>query len=317
MTRGARAAVLVAGLYLAAPPRARAFSDDLGPRSLAMGEGGRADAQATDALRLNPAGMSLATLYNFAADYQIVTKNGGQTLRVAAADSTSDFRLGGGVYYAYRTSSAAGVPRLGAHEVGLALSYPFADRVFIGATAKYFRIAGGAEVDGRSRHGGVTVDIGLAIRPTPTITIGVTGHNVRDLSTVEAPVGLGYGIALAPRPDFTLVVDAAHDFTTTDPSRGVRTTVGGGGEFLIQGAFVARAGGGYDGGTGAGFVSAGVAGISGVGALDASVRQDLSGDRKVTFVVVGLRLFVESPRPSSNESKFGPPSRSERSSDVK
>ncbi|HEX2656849.1 MAG TPA: hypothetical protein VHU40_01200, partial [Polyangia bacterium] len=59
-----------------------------------------------------------------------------------------------------------------------------------------------------------------------------------------------------------------------------------------------RAGGGRDGGSRAGYVSAGLAALSGLGAIDAGVRQDITGDRKLTYVVVGLRLFVESPKPA-------------------
>jgi hypothetical protein len=308
--RGTRAAAAAAGLLLAVPAAAWAYGDDLGPRAVAMGQGGRADARATDALALNPAGMSLSTLYNIAADYQVVTKDGGQTLRVAAADSTSAFGLGGGLYYAYRTASPAGVPRLGAHEFGLALSYPFVDKVFLGVTAKYFRVTGGAEPDGAARHFGFTADVGLGVRPTSMITIGVTGYNLKDMSSVQAPVALGYGVGVTPRPDVSAVFDVVHDFTTSDPSRGVRTTVGGGAELVIKDVLAVRAGGGHDGGRQAVFASGGVAGISPVGALDASVRQDLSGDRRVTIIVVGLRLFVDSPQPSSSSSSSSSPSSS-------
>jgi hypothetical protein len=309
MMRAARAAVLVAGLNLLAPGAARAYPDDVGARPLGMGQAGRADARGTDGLALNPAGMSLATLYAIAADYQFLTRSGGQTVRVAVADSTSAFQLGGGFYYAYRTASPMGVPSLGAHEVGLALSYPFVDRVYVGITAKYLRVSGGAEPDGATRHTGFTGDVGLVIRPTSVVALGVTGYNLLDRSTVQAPVMLGYGLAVTPRPDLSLALDVVHDFTTSDPTRAVRTSVGGGGELVIKDFLAVRAGGGRDGASGAGFVSGGLAGIAPVGALDASVRQDISGDRRVTTVVFGLRLFVESPQPTQSQSGSEPSSR--------
>ena len=306
--RGARAvtrhswSALAAGMALLASARAWAYPDDVGPRSLAMGAGGRADARGTDALALNPAGMSLATRYAVAGDYQLVTRSGGQTLRVGVADSTSAFGLGGGFYYAYRAVSPAGVPSLHAHELGLALSYPFSDHVYLGVTAKYLRASGGVEPDGATHHYGFTGDVGLAIRPTSAVTLGVAGYNLIDRSTTQAPVALGYGLALSPRPEVTVVFDVLHDFTTSDPNHGVRTSVGGGGELVVRDFLAVRAGGGRDGTSGAGFVSAGLAGISPVGALDASVRQDLSGDRKITVLVFGFRLFVESPQPSQSSS---------------
>ena len=294
--RGGRAAALVASLTLTSPAMAWGFADDLGPRPIAMGQSGRADALGTDGLRLNPGGMSLAPLYTLSGDYQLLTKQGGHTLRVAVADSTSASGLGGGLYYGYRTASPTGAPTLGAHEAGLALSYPFADRVFLGATLKYFRVSGLPEADGNARHVGFTTDVGLVVKGGSGISVGVAGYNLRDLGSREAPVALGYGVAVAPQPTLTFTLDARHDFTTYDPTRGVVTSVGGGGELVAKGFLVLRAGGGRDGASRAGYVTAGAAALSGLGAIDAGVRQDLSGDRKLTYVVVGLRLFVESPK---------------------
>jgi len=314
MKRGARAArryPISFGLLIMsalAPAGAAAYPDAVGARPLAMGQAGRADARGTDGLALNPAGMSLATLYAIAADYQILNRSGGQTVRVAIADSTSASGLGGGVYYGYRAASPAGVPSLHAHEAGLALSYPFVDRVFIGATAKYLWQSGGAEPDGSDHHSGFTIDAGLALRASPLLTLGVTGHNLVDRSTTQQPVALGYGLAFTPRPELSVVFDVFHDFTTSDPSVGTRTSVGGGAELVIMGFLAARLGGGRDGTSEAGFVSGGLAAISAVGALDASIRQDLSGDRRLTVLVFGFRLFIESPNPqgaSSGDSSSG------------
>ena len=298
--RGIRAAAVVAGLGLVIPAAAWGFADDLGPRPIAMGQSGLADARGTDGLRLNPGGMSLAPLYTLSGDYQFVTKQGGHALRVAIADSTSASGLAGGLYYGYRAASPAGAPTLGAHEAGLALAYPFADRFFLGATLKYFRVSGLLEADGNARHTGFTTDVGIVVKGGSGISVGVTGYNLRDLGSREAPVALGYGVAVAPQPTLTFTLDVRHDFTTYDPTRGVATSVGGGGELVAQGFLVIRAGGGRDGTTRAGYATAGVAALSGLGAIDAGVRQDLTGDRKLTYVVVGLQLFVESPKPSGS-----------------
>ncbi|HEY8924427.1 MAG TPA: hypothetical protein VIU64_08605 [Polyangia bacterium] len=321
MKRGVRAAPRYAIssclvlLGVLAPAVADAYPDAVGARPLAMGQAGHADARGTDALALNPAGMSLATLYAIAADYQMVTKSGGQTIRVAIADSTSASGLAGGLYYGYRAISPTGAPSLHAHEAGLALAYPFVDRVFLGATAKYLWVNGGTEPDGSDHHTGFTVDVGMALRASPMLTLGVTGHNLVDRSTTQAPVALGYGLAFTPRPELSVVFDVLHDFRTSYPNAGTRTSVGGGAEIVIQGFLAARVGGGRDGASQAGFVSGGLAGISPVGALDASIRQDLSGDRRLTTLVFGFRLFVESPNPrgggaSSSGDSSGSPSSS-------
>ena len=303
MKRGRAALVAVAALNVAVPAVARAFPDALGPRATAMGDAGVADARATDAFRLNPAAMSLAALYTVAADYQFMTKQGGDALNLGIADSTSDSRIGGGLFYGHRSASPAGLPSLGAHQAGLVLSYPVSERLMTGVSVKYLHVSGGFEPDGQSNHSGVTADAGLALRLAPGITFGVAGYNLHDLSTIQAPLSLGYGLAFAPGSNLTLVVDALHDFTTSDPTRGVRTNVGGGGELILSERVAIRIGGGHDGGAhgpSAGFVTGGLAALSSFGAVDASVRQDLSGTSKVTTIVVGLRLFVQTPQPSAN-----------------
>jgi len=302
MKRGTRAAAFVAGLTLVTPAVAWGFADDQGPRSIAMGQAGRADARGTDGLRLNPAGMSQAPLYTLSGDYQFLTKQGGQTLRVSVADSTSASGLAGGLYYGYRSATPAGAPAVGAHEAGLALAYALGDRLFIGATLKYFRVSGVPEADGTTKHTGFTTDAGIVVKGGSGISVGVVGYNLRDLHSREAPVAMGYGIAVSPQPTLTFTLDARHDFTTYDPVRGVETWVGGGGELVLKDFLVVRAGGGRDGASRAGYATAGVALVSGLGAIDAGVRQDVSGDRKLTYLVVGLRLFVESPRvPGSSD----------------
>jgi len=307
----------VLAIIVAVPGVAQAFPDALGPRATGMGEAGVADARATDALRLNPAGMGLASLYTLAADYQFMNKQGGQSLNVGVADSTSDTKLGGGLFYGYRSASPMGLPSLGAHQAGLAVSFPLSERFLVGATVKYVHVSGGFEPDGQSSHGGVTADAGLVLRVAPGVTLGATGYNLHDLSTVMAPLSLGYGIAFSPGSNFTVVFDALHDFTTSDPTRGVRTNVGGGAELLLKDIVAVRLGGGHDGGArgpAAAYVTGGLAGLSEMGALDASIRQDLSGDAKITTIIFGLRLFVQTSQPASSNTFMPSPSTTDGSS---
>jgi hypothetical protein len=165
----------------------------------------------------------------------------------------------------------------------------------VGASVKYLYVSGGAEPDGGTRHTGVTADAGVTLRALPILTFGLAGYNLHDLSTREAPVALGYGAALTPLPDLMIVLDGLEDFTTSDPSHGVQTTVAAGAEYLINRRAVPRLGGGRDGRSGDGYLSAGLTALSELGAVDVAVRQDISGARKVTYVVAGLRLFVPAP----------------------
>jgi hypothetical protein len=287
-------AVALAVTLVALPSSVRAFSDFAGTRGLAMGGAGRADARGDQGPLLNPAGMSLSRLYTVEGGYQFITRDGGHVARASVVDSTSGFKLAGGLFYGYRTSSPAGLPALSGHEAGLSLAYPFADRVLLGVTGKYLNLSGGFDPDGRARHG-FTVDAGLAVRAGSVLTIGVAGYNLRDMSSRIAPVSLGYGVALQPIPDLTFVADAFHDFTTSDPSRGTVITLAGGGEYVWQRRMVFRAGGGRDGGSEHGYLAAGLAALSELGSVDLAVRQDISGQAKLTFMAVGLRLFVPQP----------------------
>ncbi|MES1205130.1 MAG: hypothetical protein ABUS79_04260 [Pseudomonadota bacterium] len=298
MTRGRRMwGALTSALVLFAPVAARAFPDYVGARALGMGGAGRADARGDEGPLLNPAGMSLGRLYTVDAAYQFMTRDGGHVIHGSAVDSTSAFHIAGGLFYNYRTASVTGLPRLAGHEAGLALSYPIGDMVMIGATGKYLHLAGGSpDATGTTgKISGITADAGLIVRVGSMLTIGVAGYNLRDLRTRQAPVGVGYGLAFNPGSKLMVVVDGLHDFTTTDTARGVLTTVAGGAEYTFEQKVVVRLGGGRDGVAARGFVSAGAAVMSELGAVDLGVRQDVSGDRKVTVLSAGLRLFVPSP----------------------
>jgi hypothetical protein len=297
MNRGRLAAlVAVAASMASAPVEVGAFPDYMGPRALGMGGAGRADARGDEGLLINPAGMSLGRAYTVEGGYQHISPDLGTLAHASVVDSTSSFNLAGGLFYTYRSAPLPGGGHSIGHEPGLALSFPFGEVVLVGISGKYVHVSGGAaELDGRDSHSGVTADIGVIVKAGSMLTIGVAGYNLHDLSTVQAPVGLGYGVAVSPTADLTIAVDGVHDFTTTDPSRGVTTTVGGGAEYIFQHRAAFRAGGGRDGLLGHGYVSAGLVGLSDLGAVDLGFRQDVSGDQKLTFLAVGLRLFVPQP----------------------
>ena len=185
----ARLAAAMAVLIVGAPAWVWAFPDDPGTRALALGGAGRADARGDQGPRLNPSGMSLARLYTLEGGYQFITRDGGHLAHVSVVDSTSASNLAGGLYYAFRTATPAGRPRLVGHEAGLSLALPLADRVFLGATGKYVYATGGfAEPDGATKHRGFTADAGVTVRAASFLSIAVVGYNLRDLSTIQAPV---------------------------------------------------------------------------------------------------------------------------------
>jgi hypothetical protein len=110
---------------------------------------------------------------------------------------------------------------------------------------------------------------------------------------------VGGGACLSPVPGLLLLVDSVLERISKDAANPQETRssvyyVMGGGEYQAK-TMAARLGGGRDGLHQNDYLSGGFSFVSGIGALDASLRQDISGGRKGTFVGVSLRLFVPAP----------------------
>jgi hypothetical protein len=240
---------------------------------------------------LNPSGISLIRSYAVEAGYQYGKSLDSHDARIAAVDSTSAFNLGGALYYAYhRDSPGAGLTETG-HLFGGSLSFPFLEKIYLGGNIKYSRLRDAADV----AHNGFTFDAGLTVRPLPQLSIAAVGYNLRDLDTPLLPRGFGGGLAVMPIPMFLLVADVVMDKVYDDPEHDLATHFMGGGEFSFSTAAALRAGGGHDGLTKNNYFSVGLSGISpDVGAIDIGLRQDVSGERKVTLIGVSARLFVPS-----------------------
>jgi len=293
-------------LALAAGP-ATAAEPFVGTRALGMGEALRGAATGGEGPLLNPSGMSLIQSYSVEADYTFARARDDQFLHASIVDSTSAYRLAGGIYYTYHTSNPNGPNAGHGHEGGLALSLPLGDHVAIGATGKYF-LLGGDQTAVTGATGGFTYDVGATIRPINMLSFGVVGNNLRKLNTGVAPMAVGYGAALSPT-DFLLVtldgVTTLTDDAPLPPRKGTRVSAGA--EVLLAQKVVLRGGGGYDGVTQHGFLTVGFAAVSEAGALDFGLRQDISGaaSKDLTFPPgstsrdtifgVDFRLFVPQP----------------------
>ena len=101
------------------------------------------------------------------------------------------------------------------------------------------------------------------------------------------------GVAFVPLPTLIFAFDAVYERVYGDSSRDSTTHYMGGGEFSFSSSGAVRAGGGWNGLTKNGYVSAGVSALSGeVGALDVGLRQDVTGPNTTTIVAISVRLFV-------------------------
>jgi hypothetical protein len=280
--------LITCAAILATPPAALA-EGMLFPGTRPLGTGGAMRGMATgdSGPLLNPSGISLMRTYQIEGAYQYGRTTGSSDARLSAVDSTSAFNLGGSLNYTYHRASVGDVTETG-HLIGVSLSFPFIDKIFIGGTAKHLNFSD------HTSHSGFTFDAGLTVRPMPQLSLGVAGYNLRDFGLDWVPRGVGGGIAFLPIPTLLFVFDTVYERVYGDSRDGVVHYMGGG-EFSFSSAGAIRAGGGWNGLTKNGYISFGLSALSAeIGALDVGLRQDLSGLEKSTIIGISVRLFVPS-----------------------
>jgi hypothetical protein len=295
---------LSVGSSIYASSAALAFEQFDGIRALGMGGALRGAAAGGAGPLLNPSGMSLVESYSVEADYLYAATHNNQFFHGSIVDSTSGYKVAGGLYYTYHTDSPAGLSVGGhGHELGLALSVPVGDHVSVGGTLKYFRLSGDEQSSGENDN--FTADAGVTIRPVKILAIGLVGTNLRNLHTDVAPRAVGYGVAFTPVPDLMLALDGVTNLDEVSsvggadlatPRKGTRVMAGV--ELLLAKKIALRAGGGYDGVTQNGFFSAGFSAISEDGAFDVGVKQDAFQEghqARQTMIGASLKLFVPQP----------------------
>ena len=281
-----------ASLALGVWPSALAWADGTAlPGTRALGAGGTMRAAATGDAgpMLNPSGMSLVRAYTAEGAYQYGSRDSTHDGHVSVVDSTSGLNLGGALFYTYHAASPGGVGQTG-QMGGASLSFPLGDVLFIGVTGKYLHY---------STTKGFTVDAGLTLRPMQFLSLAAVGYNLTNPGGSAAPQAVGGGACLSLLPGLLLLADSVLERVHKDAANPQETRssvyyVMGGGEYQIK-TLAVRLGGGSDGLHQSGYLSGGFSFVSGIGALDLSLRQDISGDRKGTFVGVSARLFVPAP----------------------
>ncbi len=297
-------ATFVVASFLSTPP-ARAFEELSGTVPLGMGGASRAWAVGDAGPLLNPSGMSLTKAYTLEGAYEYASRLSDDFFHASVVDSTSTYNLAGGLTYTYHSANRGGGVSASGHEVGLALSFPFAEYVSVGGTLKYFKLEGADDVGGKD--GGITFDLGITVRPTPALSLALVGSNLRPLDSGQAPQGVGYGVALLPLPSLVLALDGLTRLTADDQTGRKGTSIMGGGSFTIAERFAVRAGGGYDAATGNGYATVGFSGISEIGAIDLGLREDLTRAEaspgverpRETVAGVSLRLFIPATQTDS------------------
>jgi hypothetical protein len=289
---------VVAGLLgVLAPQRAFAVDGFVGTRSLGMGETLRGAATSGTGPLLNPSGMSLTQSYNVEADYAFARTGDNHYLHASIVDSTSGYKLAGGLYYTYHSDDVS-FPGHG-HEVGLALSLPFGEHLSIGATGKYLRLSGDESSSGQNSSG-FSYDLGITLRTGNVFSLGVVGYNLNEVNIRVAREALGYGAAISPTDFLLIAVDGVTNLSGFGEqfqySRQTRFSAGA--ELFLEKKAALRVGGGYDGVTQNGFFTVGLSAVSEAGALDFGLRQDVFQGGAVprnTVLGASVRLFVPQP----------------------
>jgi hypothetical protein len=265
-------------------------------RALGMGGALRGAAAGDAALALNPSGMSLLRAYALEGEYLHGSGRSENDAHVSIVDSTSAFNVAGGLYYTYLSASPGGdAPDRSGHEGGFALSVPFGEKIFLGATAKYVRLTtkgGAAMADDVTK--GLTFDVGATLRPTTFLGIGIVGYNLNDLHDRRLPFAVGGGITASPMDELLLAFDVLWDRHAGAGDQAAVHLMGGA-EYTFARRVALRAGAGHRGGALTGtYVSGGLTLVSEVGALDGGVQRGL-GDLDETLFVISARLFIPAP----------------------
>ena len=269
------------------------LSDYFGPRELSVGESMRGAATGARAITLNPAGLSLARQLVFEGSFGFRGEDSASSLAVSACDSTNAVP---GCYY-YRYFSAD--PTVGStsfhrrvHEAGVALSRAISPRLSIGTTTKYFDYD--SDLTGEEDASGFAFDAGLVFSATPSLSLGIVGHNLVAEDSTQYPRAAGIGLSVRPSASLGLSADAVWNL---DADEGETTgRYGGGAELFYRSeaktaGYPLRAGGVYDAADGSAWVTGGLGYTNPKLGFDIGMRKQVEGGDEL-LVLAGLRLFT-------------------------
>jgi hypothetical protein len=241
------------------------LSDLMRARNFGMGGAFRALGSGTEAVEGNPASMAVFRRY-------LVELGGAWDARypfgfgsIAVMDSASS-PVAAGVAY-HLVSLGEGDQHRIAHLNTGAITLPFGESFFIGASARYVLMSGARESNA------MTGDAGLLLR-LGSFVASVSGHNLVDIHNPDFPRTFAGALGLIT-PDLTLSADLQGDFNGQRPAY----AFSGGGEWVLGGAVPVRAGFMRDLIRGGNFIGAGLGFLVQGGGLDLSYRHELGGSR--------------------------------------
>ncbi|MEM9493970.1 MAG: hypothetical protein AAGC55_32785, partial [Myxococcota bacterium] len=285
----------------AAMAQSGALGDYFGPREIAVGEAGRADARGASATTLNPAGLALGGELVFEASYGRNFDSDSNIITASGCDST--VIVPGCYYYRYFSAGAEDGEESGpsVHEGGATLARAITPSVTIGASAKYFRYSSGIADD--DSDSGFTFDVGTVVRPVPRLGLAVVGYHLVGADSPQYPRGVAAGLTVRVIPRLAISADGLWNLDAPDDQSTGR--YGGGAEYFLtardgRSGYPIRLGVIHDVGPDSTYLTGGLGLVAAKVGLDVGVRAELGGG---DFIVqASLRLF--GPRRIQGTNRF-------------
>lgn len=279
---------------------ADSLTDNLGPRELAVGESMRASAVGSLSTVLNPAGLALNSQLVFEGSFGYRNQDSASIAAVSACDSTTP--VSGCFYYHYLSSEPSLIgmddDKRRLHEGGLTAARRISSNLLLGTNTHFFDY--NSNVIGEEDVRGYSIDAGLIFQAAPSLSIAGVGYNLIGTDSVHHPRAIGSGVSLRPgQGSLGLSMDAVWNLDADKGERAGR--YGGGGEYFLGGGqggagYPLRAGGVYDAGTDAGYVTLGLGYANSQIGLDIGGRKQVSGDGDELIISAGLRFVGATPQ---------------------
>jgi opacity protein-like surface antigen len=194
-------------------------------------------------------------------------------------------------------------------DLRLAIAYPLGDRLHLGVTARYLRVAqkvsggplGASLASDGTREDPIfssfTFDAGAAVQITENIRAALSGRNLTAPGTGLAPLAMAGGIGYSNQT-VTIEADSLVDFTTFGSAR-ARAMIGA--ELLVADRFPLRAGYRYDAGMKTHAASLGLGYIDRKFSVELGGRRDVVADHPATLLSLGVRFFIDSVAGATND----------------
>lgn len=232
---------------------------------MALGGSGRALVTGNDAINLNPAGLAWASMYSLEGSARDDLRGTDTWFNASIMDSQAG-PIAGGISYTYIDRLAEdGTKTQLGHQLDIALATKLSPSMSLGVTARYLN---GDESNEDSGYQLFTVDAGYQLRLSQGLSLGLVVYNVTDTGRSTAPLTYGGGLSYGA-DSFGIHADVYFDAETNDAKYLFGLA------YLISASFPLRLGTNYNEMDESVFVS------GGIGYQTAGLSADLSYQQRV------------------------------------